>query len=162
MLRQLKKTQEQWGGSSKVIDHWLDKRQELIIAYCKLVTLQPSAAKASMAELPTPAELQVFCQDLVDYISEGHFKIYDMIMDKWHATGFQATTEINETYHQISDSNDPLLNFTDQYADVSDDDDLEDLDKDLSEIGEVLESRFGTEDYLIQLIADSLAYPPGA
>ncbi|SJL85408.1 Rsd/AlgQ family anti-sigma factor [Vibrio palustris] len=162
MLKQLKKTQEQWGGSSTVIDHWLAKRQELVVAYCKLVTIEPNAAKGPIAKLPTPAELQVFCQDLVDYISEGHFKIYDMVMDKWHATGFQATTEINNTYHQISDSNNPLLDFTDRYADVTDDDDLEELDNDLSKIGEVLENRFYTEDYLIQLIADSLAYPPGA
>lgn len=162
MLKKLKKTQEQWGGSSDVIDHWLNKRQVLIVAYCKLANLQPSAAKATIAELPSPIELQVFCQDLVDYISEGHFKIYDMVMNKWHATGFHATDDINATYGDIIETNEPLLSFTDKYATIADDEDLEDLDHDLSEVGEALEQRFGIEDSLIQLIADSLAVPPGA
>ncbi|MBF9001280.1 MULTISPECIES: sigma D regulator [Vibrio] len=162
MLKKLKKTQEQWGGSSDVIDHWLAKRQELIVAFCKLAYLQPSAAEVSIAELPSPTELQVFCQDLVDYISEGHFKIYDMVMNKWHATGFHATEEMDSTYGDIIETNEPLLSFTDKYSAIADDDDLEDLDHDLSEVGEVLEQRFNIEDYLIQLIADSLAVPPGA
>ncbi|CSB12402.1 anti-RNA polymerase sigma 70 factor [Vibrio cholerae] len=41
-------------------------------------------------------------------------------------------------------------------------DELLDLDRDLSKVGEVLELRFSLEDQLIQLIADSLAVPPGA
>lgn len=85
-----------------------------------------------------------------------------MVMDKWHATGFKATDEINRTYAQITETTDPLLNFADQYATVSNEDDLETLDDDLSKIGEILESRFEREDYLIQLIADSLSIPPGA
>ncbi|EKO4007284.1 sigma D regulator [Vibrio fluvialis] len=162
MLKKFKRTQEQWGGSSDVIDHWLDKRQHLIVEYCKLAALQPCATKAAVTELPSPKELQYFCQELVDYISEGHFKIYDMVMNKWHATGFQATDEINRAYAQIIETTDPLLNFTDQYAATHEEDDLETLDDDLSQVGELLESRFETEDGLIQLIADSLAIPPGA
>ena len=162
MIKKLKKTQEQWGGSSDVIDHWLDKRQQLIIEYCKLVVTQPLPDNTTLSELPSPQALQHFSQELVDYISEGHFKIYDMVMDKWHATGFKATDEINHTYAQITDTTDPLLNFADQYATVSNEDDLETLDDDLSKMGEVLESRFELEDYLIQLIADSLSIPPGA
>ncbi len=162
MLKKFKTTQEQWGGSSDVIDHWLNKRQQLIVEYCKLAALQPCATKAAVTELPSPDELKFFCEELVDYISEGHFKIYDMVMNKWQATGFHATDEINQTYAEIVETTDPLLNFNDRYADVSEDDDMETLDDDLSEVGELLESRFETEDQLIQLIADSLSIPPGA
>uniref|UniRef100_UPI0018F0C591 Rsd/AlgQ family anti-sigma factor n=2 Tax=Vibrionaceae TaxID=641 RepID=UPI0018F0C591 len=56
----------------------------------------------------------------------------------------------------------PLLNFNDQYATVTEYDELLDLDRDLSTVGEALELRFSLEDQLIQLIADSLAVPPGA
>ncbi|GHZ47030.1 regulator of sigma D [Vibrio cholerae] len=98
----------------------------------------------------------------MDYISEGHFKIYDMVMDKWHATGFKATDEINQVYGKIVATTEPLLNFNDQYATVTEYDELLDLDRDLSKVGEVLELRFSLEDQLIQLIADSLAVPPGA
>ncbi|MCQ8200493.1 sigma D regulator, partial [Vibrio parahaemolyticus] len=53
------------------------------------------------------------------------------------------------------------LNFTDKYSDVTEDDELEDFDSDLSLIGEIIETRFEVEDHMIQLIADSLAMPPG-
>ncbi|MDV7106154.1 sigma D regulator [Vibrio sp. TH_r3] len=162
MLNKFKKVQEQWGGSSDVIDHWLDTRQVVIVEYCHLAALSPNANKKAVERLPTPQELQQFSQHLVDYISEGHFKIYEMVMDKWKSTGFSPTDEINQTYGQIILTTDPLLNFTDKYADVDQDDTLDDFDSDLSLIGEIIETRFEVEDYLIQLIADSLAVPPGA
>lgn len=101
MLKKFQQTQEQWGGSSEVIDHWLETRQSLIVEYCKLAALQPASQKTPLSSLPTPTELQNFCQHLVDYISEGHFKIYDMVMDQWRSTGFQATDEINTAYAKI-------------------------------------------------------------
>ncbi|MGC9423409.1 MULTISPECIES: sigma D regulator [Vibrio] len=162
MLKKLKKTQEQWGGSSDVIDHWLDKRQQLLVEYCQLAVTAPLPDNQAFSELPSLQAIQYFSQELVDYISEGHFKIYDMVMNKWQATGFKATDEINQTYAQITQTNDPLLNFADRYATLSGEDDLESFDDDLSKVGEVLESRFELEDYLIQLIADSLSIPPGA
>ncbi|AAO09673.1 Rsd/AlgQ family anti-sigma factor [Vibrio vulnificus] len=162
MLKKFKQTQEQWGGSSEVIDHWLETRQSLIVEYCKLAALQPCSTKSNVLELPSPHELQQFCQHLVDYISEGHFKIYDMVMDKWRATGFEATTEINETYAKIVLTTEPLLSFTDMYASVGEDDPLESFEPDLSKVGEIIELRFEVEDHLIQLIADSLSVPPGA
>lgn len=162
MLNKFKQTQEQWGGSSEVIDHWLEKRQLLIVEYCKLADLQPCSTKPSLAKLPSATELQSFCQHLVDYISEGHFKIYDMVMDKWRATGFEATDEINQTYGKIVLTTEPLLNFTDKYASIAEDDNLSDFDSNLSLIGEIIEVRFEVEDELIQQIADSLAVPPGA
>ncbi|MDG3084604.1 sigma D regulator [Vibrio hannami] len=153
MLNKFKQTQEQLGGSNDVIDHWLDTRQTLVVEYCK---------HATSTALPSPTELQYFCQVLVDYISEGHFKIYEMVMDKWKATGFSPTDEINQTYGKIVLTTDPLLNFTDKYAEVDADDTLDTFDSDYSLIGEILETRFAVEDQLISLIAESLAVPPGA
>lgn len=163
MLNKLKQTQAQFGGSSDVIDHWLDTRQSLIVEYWKLAALKPTHhKKAALVKLPSPEELQNFCQHVVDYISEGHFKIYDKVMDSWQSTGFSPTEEINKTYFKIVETTEPLLNYTDKYADVDAEDELEDFDTDLSQIGEVLEERFELEDELIQMIAESLAIPPGA
>ncbi len=162
MLNKLKKVQQQWGGSSEVIDHWLDTRKNVIIEYCNLAKSGTGSSKKVLGELPDPQELQHFCQHLVDYISEGHFKIYEMVMDKWKSTGFSPTDEINQTYGQIVLTTDPLLNFTDKYAEVAPEEALESFDGELSLIGEIIETRFEREDYLIQLIADSLAIPPGA
>ncbi len=162
MLKNFKKSQEQWGGSSDAIDHWLDKRQQVVVEYCKIAALQPCSSNSSLSELPSPQELQCFCQDLVDYISEGHFKVYDMVMSKWQSTGFEITDDIHKAYAEIVKTTDPLLNFTDKYATVNEEDELEELDDDLSQVGETLESRFELEDDLIQLIIDSLSIPPGA
>ena len=158
MLKKFKQVQEEWGGSSEVIDHWLETRQALLVEYVKLT----SSKASKVAALPSKEALQNFSQHLVDYISEGHFKIYDMVMDKWNATGFQSTEDISQTYAKIVLTTEPLLNFTDKYADISADDELLDFDQDMSDVGEVIELRFEVEDKLIQLIAESLAIPPGA
>ncbi len=160
MLNKFKQVQEEWGGSSAVIDHWIETRQKLIVEYCKLLSLQPSTNQ-TIASLPSSDDLTSFCEHLVDYISEGHFKIYDMVMDRWKATGFQTNTEIDGTYSKIVLTTEPLLEFTDTYADKKDLDESSVIE-DLSKVGEILELRFEVEDSLIQLIADSLAVPPGA
>ncbi len=162
MLNKFKQVQEQWGGSSEVIDHWLETRQALIVEYCKLGSLQPAHAQSNVVELPSPKEISSFCDHVVDYISEGHFKIYDMVMEKWQATGFKTNEEIDATYGKIVLTTEPLLEFNDKYVKVTADDELPSFEQDMSVVGELLELRFEVEDKLIQLIADSLAIPPGA
>lgn len=160
MLTKFKQVQEQWGGTSDVIDHWLSTRQPLLVEYCKLAGLPPF--DTATHQLPSPKELQHFCQQLVDYISEGHFKVYDMVMQKWESTGYSPTQEISQAYSLIVQTTDPALNFTDKYANVDEENLLTDLDSDLSSLGELIEVRFAFEDNLIQLIGDTLAHPPGA
>ncbi|KLV06651.1 anti-RNA polymerase sigma 70 factor [Photobacterium aquae] len=160
MLSKFEQVQKQWGGSSDVIDHWLMSRQQLLIDYCKLAGMPPF--EHNSRQLPTTSQLQLFCQQLVDYISEGHFKIYDMVMARWNATGYSPTEEISQLYATITQTTDPLLNFADKYTEVKDDDELPDFNDDLSAIGELIELRFALEDTLIDLIGESLACPPGA
>ncbi|MGV2990284.1 sigma D regulator [Vibrio sp. E150_011] len=162
MLNKFKNAQAQWGGSSEVIDHWLETRQALIVEYCKLASLQPASAPSNVIELPKPSDIGSFCDHLVDYISEGHFKIYEMVMDKWKATGFKTNEEIDGAYAKIVLTTEPLLEFNDKYVALAHDHDLPSFEPDMSKVGEILELRFEVEDTLIQLIADSLAIPPGA
>ncbi|CZF85330.1 Regulator of sigma D [Grimontia celer] len=159
MLNKLEKAQQQWGGYSDVIDYWLTLRQELLVQYCKVAGLSGNNKNC----LPTEEELNRFCEALVDYISAGHFKIYDMVMERWKATGFSTNEEIDGLYLHIVETTEPLLNFNDKYSGfVLDDDNFAGFDSDISTVGEIMEMRFEKEDMLIQLIADSLAIPPGA
>ncbi|WP_413113824.1 sigma D regulator [Thaumasiovibrio sp. DFM-14] len=160
MLSKFEQVQKKWGGNSDVIDQWLLNRQQLLTDYCKLAGLPPYDKQSR--QLPSSAQLQLFCQQLIDYISTGHFKIYNMVMERWNSTGFNATAEMTAAYERIMETTDPLLNFNDRYGAVSEDDTLTDFDHDLSDIGELLEIRFELEDQLIQLINDSLKVPPGA
>lgn len=159
MLNKLEKTQQQWGGYSDVIDYWLTLRQELLVQYCKVAGLSGSKKNC----LPTEEKLNRFCEALVDYISAGHFKIYDMVMEHWKTIGFSTNEEIDNLYFHIVETTEPLLNFNDKYSDfVLDDDNFAGFDNDISMVGEIMEMRFEKEDKLIQLIANSLSISPKA
>jgi regulator of sigma D len=159
MLSKFEQVKKEWGGHNDVIDQWLMMRQQLLIDYCKLIGITPNDDNR---HLPTASKLCLFSEDLVDYISAGHFKIYDNVMARWHQTGFSPTEEMSALYAKITLTTEPLLNFNDRYGAINDNDPLETLDDDLSQMGELMESRFALEDKLIELISDSLACPPGA
>ncbi|KXF80379.1 Rsd/AlgQ family anti-sigma factor [Enterovibrio coralii] len=159
MLNKLEKAQQQWGGYSEVIDYWLTLRQELLVEYSKVAGLTGGNKNC----LPTEQALNRFCESLVDYISAGHFKIYDMVMARWKSTGFSSNAEIDSLYARIVETTEPLLTFNDKYSDFTiTEDNFTGFDSDISRVGEIMELRFEQEDMLIQLIADSLAIPPGA
>ncbi|CED72551.1 Rsd/AlgQ family anti-sigma factor [Aliivibrio wodanis] len=160
MLTKLNQFQEQWGGNNDVIDHWLSTRQDLLVEFCKLAGLPPFDNSSS--SLPSFSSIQSFTQHLIDYISEGHFKIYNMVMAKWDATGFSPTEEMSQLYANITKTTDPILNFTDKYSKENEALLLSDFDNDFSILGEIIEVRFELEDGLIELIVSSLSHPPGA
>ncbi|UJF19180.1 sigma D regulator [Vibrio sp. SS-MA-C1-2] len=153
MLKKVEQAQQTWGGNNEVIDQWLESRQELLIEYCKIAGLPPFAA--AKGQLPSAKDIQLFCQSLVDYISAGHFKIYDMVMSHWDTIGFTPTQDISKIYADITLITDPLLNFNDRYVAASQDN-LENFDIEISHIGQLLEERFSLEDSLLGLIAPSL------
>ncbi|STR73526.1 Regulator of sigma D [Raoultella ornithinolytica] len=77
MLNQLENLTERVGGSNELVDRWLHVRKHLLVAYYKLVGLKPG--KESFMRLNEKA-LDSFCQSLVDYLSSGHFSIYERIL----------------------------------------------------------------------------------
>ncbi|MEO1735502.1 hypothetical protein RB531_1018 [Salmonella enterica subsp. enterica serovar Typhimurium] len=83
MLNQLENLTERVGGSNKLVDRWLDVRKHLLVAYYNLVGIKPG--KESYMRLNEKA-LDDFCQSLVDYLSAGHFSIYERILHKLKET----------------------------------------------------------------------------
>ncbi|OOF11616.1 MULTISPECIES: Rsd/AlgQ family anti-sigma factor [Salinivibrio] len=161
MLKKLERTKAQWSGYDDVIDYWLELRRQLLVEYYNVA----GVAVKKKQNLPSKEEIDRFCDHLVDYISTGHFKIYNMVMERWQSTGFSATQETDSLYFRIVDTTDPLLDFNDKFSELDWDDEdyhFPDFDEDISAIGELLEQRFELEDTLIRVIADSLAHPPGA
>ena len=147
MLTRVEKAQQKWGGSHKVIDKWLNERQELIVLYCKIAGFTPYE-KQDQA-LPEPKLIESFCQLLMDYLSAGHFEVYDDIAKACEKKGLQSQELANSIYPRISSTTDVALDFNDKYAEVDKEDLLKDFDNDLSVIGEALEARFALEDELI-------------
>lgn len=147
MLTRLEKAQEKWGGSHSIIDNWLTERQELLVLFCRIAGFSPYEKKDHA--LPDQLQIQNFCQILMDYLSAGHFEVYDDIANACKDRGPESQKLANSLYPRISDTTDIALDFNDKYAEVSKDDLLDEFDNDLSKLGEALELRFELEDELI-------------
>lgn len=147
MLTRVEKAQQKWGGSHTVIDKWLNERQELIVLYCKMAGFSPYDKKDHA--LPEPEQIQSFCQILMDYLSAGHFEVYDDIAKACQSKGLESQELANTIYPRISSTTDIALDFNDKYAEVDKEDLLAEFDNDLSVLGETLEARFELEDELI-------------
>ena len=84
MLNQLDNLTERVRGSNKLVDRWLHVRKHLLVAYYNLVGIKPG--KESYMRL-NEKSLDDFCQSLVDYLSAGHFSIYERILHKLEGNG---------------------------------------------------------------------------
>lgn len=159
MLTKHKTTLKKLAGFSEIIDYWLNFRQDLIVVYSKIAGLTGDNKNS----LPTEEQFNLFCETLVDYISAGHFRIYNMIKTKWESTGFLTNTEIDSLYLGIVETTGPLLSFNDKYTHfVIAENNFSLFDKNISRVGEIMAIRFEKEDLLIQVIAKSLSSQPDA
>lgn len=148
MLKSLEKAKQEWGGSHSAIDSWLQERQELLVIYCKLAGLPPY--ERSDQALPKKGEILEFCQILMDYLSAGHFEIYDDLVKACAEKGPSSLKLAQSLYPQISASTDIALSFNDDYANAKEESLLPNFDEDLSTLGQALEQRFEFEDELIE------------
>ncbi|WP_448549601.1 sigma D regulator [Thalassotalea fusca] len=150
MLEQLEKTKAQWGGVNKVLDSWLKERQQVLVAYCELAGLQPFDSESK--KLPAKKQIRSFCQILVDYISAGHFEVFDSIVAECATHGEKSAKLAQALYPKISQSTDVALAFNDKYADSKSRNMFESFDHDLTELGQQLEERFTFEDELLGVL----------
>ncbi|MFK3707952.1 sigma D regulator [Klebsiella sp. NPDC088457] len=147
MLNQLENLTERLGGSNKLVDRWLHVRKHLLVAYYKLVGLKPG--KESFMRLNEKA-LDNFCQSLVDYLSSGHFSIYERILGEMEGdTPLLAATKL---YPQLEANTQQIMDYYDSCLENAiDHDNYLEFQQALSDIGEALEARFALEDKLIAL-----------
>lgn len=147
MLEKCKNAKERWGGVHHLIDNWLSERQELIMLMVAINGLNEYTPKNT----PLSVKIQAFCQVMMDYLSAGHFEIYEQLMreaDEFHDENGKAL--INRLYPKIEATTDLALQFNDDYDTEHCEQKLNDLPKRLSELGEALEVRFELEDQLIE------------
>lgn len=150
MLNRLQQAQQKWGGSNKAIDAWLDERQDVLKQYCQLAGLPPYDEQDRL--LPSNNSIQNFCQILMDYLSAGHFEVYDQIVARCQENGPESLALAKQVYPQLSQSTDIALAFNDKFADTKQVPTLTGFDNDLSMLGESLEQRFELEDQLIEAL----------
>ncbi len=148
MLENCKTAKERWGGVSDIIDRWLEERQAMLVQYCAL-----SGLDQNLSDLQRGEKLRSFCQILVDYVSAGHFEVYDQLIKEGREfDDAEALQEASKLYDTIDTTTERLLDFNDKYLET---DDVSSLSSDLSLLGEALEVRFSTEDRLISVLHTS-------
>lgn len=126
-----------------MIEELLQERKQMWALYWEVAELQPyERHKESLDKI-----LNRFCQILIDYISLGHFGIYQYLLN-----GTERRRKILEAaeklYPAISETAEAALDFNDRYekAQLTD---PERLARELSQLGEALASRIELEDQLI-------------
>ncbi len=145
MLENCKSALERWGGVSDIIDKWLEERQQLLVDYCML-----SDDIQAMDNVSCGEEVQSLCQILVDYISAGHFEIYDQLVKEGEELDDQdGLKTAGEHYKKVDGTTEYILDFNDKYQEI---DDLDAIENDLSRLGEKLAERFESEDKMIEVL----------
>ncbi|MCG9722424.1 sigma D regulator [Shewanella sp. Isolate7] len=150
MLKQLERAEQKWGGSNTLIDQWLNHRRKLLINYCQIAGLPPY--ETIDKSLPAFKAVKEFCDLLVDYVSEGHFEVYDRVVTACEKNGESSQALAQTIVPKISETTDLALDFNDKYTSASDDKILYQLDKDLSSLGDAMETRFQLEDQLLEVL----------
>lgn len=143
MLEDCKTAQERWGGTHEMIDRWLENRKRTLVAYFKL-------KKDSTADQQAQP-LQDFCEALMDYVSAGHFEVYEQLIREAREFDDGGLDLAHKLYPTLETTTEFILYFNDKY------DTAEqcarhagDLPTDLSRLGERMTERFELEDRLIE------------
>jgi regulator of sigma D len=92
---------------------------------------------------------------LVDYVSAGHFEIYEELLEKAEHCGSEAVALAKGLFPQFSASTDLVLAFTDRYTEAGDEEMVTHFDHDLARLGADLASRFELEDRLIGALCET-------
>jgi len=150
MLESFKSSKERWGGVSDIIDRWLNERQELILLYVAINGLD----EFTPADTPVNIKVKAFCQVLVDYVSAGHFEVYEQLINEAKEFNDDEAVQLAEQLIPcIQAITEHALNFNDDYAkDEYSPAVMNNLPKALSGLGEQLEERFQIEDRLIEVL----------
>ncbi|MDU4250363.1 sigma D regulator [Pseudomonas sp.] len=147
MLESCRNAQERWGGVHQLIDRWLRDRHELVRAFDSLDGVQAPKTNAE--------DLQNFCQLLLDYVSAGHFEVYEQLMNEAQAFGDTRGLELaKQIYPRLETITANALNFNDR-CDNGDCREGTCLTSELKTLRQQLHERFELEDCLIEVLHNS-------
>ncbi len=142
------KSAERRARSRELTQKLVAERIEMLVLFCRLAGIESYSSEIR----PVRELLEEFCQILVDYISAGHFALYERIIDGTERRRDVASLA-EQLYPAIARTTDAALDFNDRY----DRDDhrpmLENLPQELSHLGEQIAVRIELEDRLIAALA---------
>ncbi len=96
--------------------------------------------------------IEDFCESLMDYISAGHFEVYETLLHESVAELEENRKLLEEIYHSIENTTDLALSFNDKYkGELVHSSEDEALPKDLMALDNALTIRFALEDQLLDI-----------
>lgn len=135
--------EERWTGVDAIVDRWLQERQSLIVQFCALSGVNEYSPKSERSHV----RLQKFCQNLVDYVSSGHFEVYYQLIREAEEFEDGSAELAQSLFPELNGTTEIAMAFNDQYADSEGP--FPKLSNHLSKLGETLATRFDFEDRLI-------------
>ena len=144
-------TQDRRSGSQQLVNELVNTRTNVLSLYSDLAAQHPFENKENIPDL-----LEEFCQALIDYTADAHFRLYRYIDEKRERRR-SVMNIANQVYPSIVSSTQSILDFNDRYdADKKDFDmTLMRLENDLSFLGETLADRIELEDKVIDVMSES-------
>lgn len=132
------------------INDMIKARKELVIQYMKILNVSVSrSSNKNDVCYPSYEDVTKFCDQLVDYMSHGHFDLFPKILELIENASGRSLSIAHRTLPRIEDTTEYLMKFTDKYAEDLNEAKMSTVQKDLSSIGKALEVRFKNEDRLI-------------
>lgn len=134
---------QQFEAVEDLLTRWLKERRALLGSYTEIVVTLDHRLGDEAMELRQKA----LCELLVDYVSAGHFEVFHELINEAESFGDGSCSLAEKLMPDIGATTEVILAYEEKYANMQGH--LEKLKRDLSALGEVLESRFVLEDQLI-------------
>ncbi len=133
---------QQFEVVEEILTTWLRDRRTLVSRYTEIAVTARNHRGQGLDGLQ-----RELCESLVDYVSAGHFEVYLELLEEAESFGDGSGDLAREIMPAIGDTTEFILAYEEKYT--ADTRDTVNLERDLSALGEMLESRFTFEDRLI-------------
>ena len=143
-------TVERRSQSHRAIQKLVDHRTQMLSLYGELAAHRPYTG-SEKSEYITNL-VQRFCQALIDYTADAHFRLYRFV-DNNKERRATVSTIADKVYPEIEESTQMILDFNDKYDTDDQEKDLSKLEGDLSILGEKLADRIEQEDMLVDVLS---------
>ena len=143
MVKKNTDPKRQFEAVEELLTRWLKERRAVLGKYTEIVVMLDSMADHESAD----ARQQAFCELLVDYVSAGHFEVFHELINEAESFGDGSGALAEQLMPAIGDTTEFILAYEEKYSVANGHQDK--IKRDLSALGELLESRFTLEDQLI-------------
>ena len=143
MTNKISDPKQQFQAVEELLTRWLKERRAVLGKYTEIVVMRDSLPN----DTSMIARQQAFCSLLVDYVSAGHFEVFHELLNEAECFGDGSSALAEQLMPAIGDTTEFILAYEEKYSDAE----VQQikLKRDLSALGELLESRFMMEDQLI-------------